>query len=166
MLAFPSVYALVQGIKWDVGTYTVNLPGDPVYSPPATPFDAKPRIDHVFRPADKRPSAILAFIFNFVVVAPFVLLIYVVVVNGGIGQTGGLKLDIKPSESVWAYLFVASIAGVVFLNFVYFVSLGLFEAVVFMLGLLVCCFVFGRAALGALQARGALKLEHVHTKEE
>jgi hypothetical protein len=150
-------HLLEQDVDWSLGSFTFIYASD-LYPPPVNLFAAKPVIDHQFHPSQKTGGSVLPLVFDGIVVAGFLGLVYVLFTQGGFASSGGIVWDVRANETLSAILFIVSIAGAsIGLNTFFFFSLNIFEALSMLGVCLVACFLLGRLALGSLQARNAIK---------
>lgn len=149
---------LPYSLTWSLGTITVDL--SETYDPAAEVaknFLPKPEIHHTFRAPDSRSPVIIALVFSGFIAVPFVgLLLFTI-----LPAFTRLSLPTHPSEFLAAFLFQCSIAAILALYVLYWLSLNIFQALAALAILGLVASVTGTTALRALHLRQSV----VHKKE-
>lgn len=129
--------AAAKGVRWELGS--VELPPDQGAKPSPAYRTARvqpmsnllPNIEHTFRPAEKRPAAVVSLAFTGLALAPLAALVLWLL------STGALSLAQFPSGpgSLFALLFHGGIAALLFLYFLFWTRLNLAQTLPLAAGL-------------------------------
>jgi len=141
---------LQQGITWSVGKIALTVASAPAEAKDL--FAAQPDIVHTFRPDDRRTSGLIAFVFTLLCGAPFVLLVLALL-------RSGLQYSFPGGATDFLYtaVFQGSIAAILFLYFLYWVSLNIFQALGLVSVVGVVAILSGNRALKALNHASSQK---------
>jgi len=132
-----------QGSTWTLGKISLkNVAATPDVK---DPFAAQVDIEHTFRPEERTNKALLAFVFTIACGAPFVLLVLTLLGSG-------LKVHFPggPTDFLYSAVFQGSIAAILFVYFLYWVSLNIFQALGLVSLVAVVAVISGNRALKAL----------------
>jgi hypothetical protein len=142
--------------QWSLGQLSLNIPA------PSTPagaqtaaeldafFSARPPIAHSFRPAEARSSVLVAGAFTLAVLGAFVGLLV------ALARSGLVSLNLpssNPTEFLYALAFQGSIAGLLALYALYWLSLNIFQALALLAVLGTVAMFAGTGALSMLHQR-------------
>jgi hypothetical protein len=134
---------LQHGVTWSVGKISLTVASTAAES--KDPFATQPDIVHAFRPDERRTNGLIAFIFTLLCGAPFVLLVLALL-------RFGLQYSFPGGATDFLYtaVFQGSIAAILFLYFLYWVSLNIFQALGLVSAVAIVSVVSGNRALKAL----------------
>jgi len=149
---------LNHGVTWSVGKINLVVPAGVASkgaSQASDAFIAQPDITHAFRPEERRTNGLIAFVFTILCGAPFVLLILTL-------MGFGLKYSFPGGATDFLYtaIFQGSIATILFLYFLYWVSLNIFQALALVSIVGVVAIVSGNRALKALNRASTSQKQH------
>jgi len=136
---------LQHGVTWSVGKISLNVAQAPAETKDL--FAAQPDIVHAFRPDERRTNGFIAFVFTILCGAPFAFLLLALLRSGvQYGFAGGA------TDFMWTAIFQGSIAFILFLYFLYWVSLNIFQALGAVSLAAIVAVVSGNRALKGLNA--------------
>jgi uncharacterized membrane protein YhdT len=138
-------YETKQFINWNIGKINLKLPEAPVRRGPSNPNDAffkLSEIHHVFKQAEKRPNAVISYLFTLLVLIPWVIVFY----NW---SSIGIRLDYSRLFKMSSVVFIASLLAVIALFYFAFMYVTLFNTLRIFSALSVIVFFSGRNVLRA-----------------
>jgi len=129
-----------------VGNVKLNFPnGVDEVSSSSDRFASRPEIKHLFREPEKRPPATVSTAFSFAVMVPFVLL-WLLWAKLGINFR---NFDVHPS----ALVFYASLGGIFYLYYMFWLSLDMFTTLKYLSGLGLVAFFSGSMFFARMNRR-------------
>jgi oligosaccharyltransferase complex subunit delta (ribophorin II) len=135
-------FALENPFSWDIGSVTLQFAGSTTDTGDEEDYTyrAKPEIQHMFRPDEKRPPKVISSTFTVLVLSPLALLLVLWVGIGfnvsGLG-TGGL----------WAVVFHISLGGIFVVYYLFWWKLNMFDTMKLLALLSVPTFLAGNRML-------------------
>jgi oligosaccharyltransferase complex subunit delta (ribophorin II) len=112
---------LVKSHKWKIGVIQLNIDESDSHK---DAFAEQADIAHKFRDPERRPPAILAYVFTGLILAALIFLIIKLMASGSLD----LQLPSNPSELMYALGFQATLGAILVLYVFYWWKLNIFQA--------------------------------------
>jgi oligosaccharyltransferase complex subunit delta (ribophorin II) len=139
---------LLKAASWRVGTFDVTLPATGS-SAAADPFTPKPEISHLFRVDEARPTRVIALLFTAIVLLPLVVLLMNLL-------TSSFSWSFTSNSDFLSFVtFHGSLFAILALYIWYWISLNIFQAIVFAAPLTLAAIVAGRGLLKSLHTKSS-----------
>ncbi|KAJ3333384.1 proteasome regulatory particle base subunit [Blyttiomyces sp. JEL0837] len=109
-----------ETLKHQLGSVHVTMDESKVHH---SEFSPRPVIKHVFRPSEKMPNVVISYFFSLAVIAPWAFLL----LAWGLLRANIGELTTSSGLFVWGWLFAGSLSVSLYLFFLYWWQLNLFE---------------------------------------